>query len=345
MTNQANPAVEATSQESAAQKAVKITVLKKDLGLALGIEKLNGREIMVPKLTEKAFACAANDHYVLREAPLRDLLAYLSFPNNDALMIIGPTGSGKTSLVTETAARLGWGVVPMTCAGRTEFADFAGQYVLASKNPGEQPQMTFQYGPLAKAMKEGHIFLINEFNMLHPDEASGLNDVLEGRPLVIEANGGEVIHPHPMFRCVVTANMGKNCEGGAYNGTKSQNLAALDRYRVTEVDYPTKEEETRILQRVAPELAPLHEHMINTAQDVRTAHTEGLGDTSLQTTLSTRVLCRWATLTLAYRAADNAAEYALERALTLRLPAEEKAAVHQIAKARFGEAWATQKAA
>ena len=345
MTHQENAAVEATAQAAKAKKPATITVLKKDLGVALGIEKLTGREIVVPKLTDTAFACAVSDHYVLREAPLRDLLAYLSFPNNDALMIIGPTGSGKTSLVTETAARLGWGVVPITCSGRTEFTDVVGQYVLASQTPGEQPQMTFQYGPLAKAMKEGHIFLINEFNMLHPDEASGLNDVLEGRPLVIEANGGEVIRPHPMFRCVVTANMGKTCEGATYTGTKSQNLAALDRYRVTEVDYPTKEEETLILQRVAPELAPLHEHMINTAQDVRTAHTEGLGDTSLQTTLSTRVLCRWATLTLAYRAANNAAEYALERALTLRLPAEEKEAVHQMAKARFGEAWVAKPSA
>ncbi len=48
--------------------------------------------------------------------------------------------------------------------------------------------MQFVYGALATAMREGHVLLINEIDLMNPAELSGLNDVLEGRPLVISAN-------------------------------------------------------------------------------------------------------------------------------------------------------------
>src|SRR5690554_5804597 len=149
-------------------------------------------------------------NYVFRKEIVRDLLAFLNVPGGDALYITGPTGSGKTSVVTEAAARLNWPVQQITMSGRTEASDLVGHYVLSSQNPGEEPQMRFQYGALATAMREGQILLLNEVDLADPAELSALNDVLEGRPLVITANGGEIIKPHPMFRVIVTGNSAGN---------------------------------------------------------------------------------------------------------------------------------------
>jgi cobaltochelatase CobS len=47
-----------------------------------------------------------NKPYVFRKDHLRDVLAFLGFPNGDGLYLSGPTGSGKTSLLEQVAARL-----------------------------------------------------------------------------------------------------------------------------------------------------------------------------------------------------------------------------------------------
>src|SRR5690606_9901961 len=114
--------------------------------------------------------------------------------------------SGKTSGIAQVAARLNWPVQQITAHGRMEFTDLVGFHALVSKTPGEAPVMQFMYGPLATAMRNGHILLINEVDLMDPSELAGLNDILEGRPLVIAQNGGEIIQPHPLFRVVVTGN-------------------------------------------------------------------------------------------------------------------------------------------
>jgi len=52
--------------------------------------------------------------YVFRKDHLRDVLAFLGSPNGDGLYLTGPTGSGKTSLLEQVAARLHWGVHAVT---------------------------------------------------------------------------------------------------------------------------------------------------------------------------------------------------------------------------------------
>ena len=95
----------------------------------------------------------AHENYVFRRDVLRDLLGFLRKPNSDALFITGPTGSGKTSAVLETCARLNWPVSSLTLNARFEFAQLVGHFTFAANAVGEAPQMTFQYGPLAVAMK------------------------------------------------------------------------------------------------------------------------------------------------------------------------------------------------
>ncbi|NMU52996.1 AAA family ATPase, partial [Vibrio parahaemolyticus] len=111
--------------------------------------------------------------------------------------------------------------------------------------------MTFVYGPLALAVKHGHLLIINEMDLAEPAELAGLNDILEGAPLVIAQNGGEIIIPHNKFRFIATGNSaGSGDQTGLYQGVLQQNLAFLDRFRIIEATYAEPSVEEAILENV-----------------------------------------------------------------------------------------------
>ena len=162
----------------------------------------------------------------------RDIVVWLMNPA-DPLYVFGPTGCGKTSCIKQLAARLNYPVFEVTGHGRLEFADLVGHLAVKEGN------MVFEYGPLALAMRYGGMLLLNEIDITPPDVAAGLNSVLDGSPLCIAENGGELIIPHPMFRFAATANTnGGGDETGLYQGTQRQNIAWLDRFMLCELSYP-----------------------------------------------------------------------------------------------------------
>lgn len=185
--------------------------------------------------------------YIFQESS-RDIIVWLLNPG-DPLYVFGPCGSGKTSHIKQLAARLNYPVFEVTGHGRLEFSDLAAHLTVQNGN------MMFQYGPLALAMMHGGICLLNEIDLTSPEVAAGLNGVLDGSPLCIAENGGELIEPHPMFRFVATANTnGGGDETGLYQGAQRQNLAFADRFMLCEMSYPEKEHEEKLLARKFPEL-------------------------------------------------------------------------------------------
>ncbi len=238
----------------------------------------------------------------------------------DPLYAFGPTGSGKSSLIRQVAAKLNYPVFEITGHGRLEFADLAGHLSV------DRGSMRFQHGPLALAMRYGGLFLLNEIDLLDPAVAVGLNGVLDGAPLCLPENGGEIIAPHPLFRFVATANTnGAADETGLYQGTLRQNLAFMDRFTLCEIGYPSAETERSLLDRRAPALPEsLRSTMVDYAHQVRSLF---LGDPTggslaerIEVTFSTRTLLRWADLTQRFqplaRTGIQPVTYALDRAST-----------------------------
>lgn len=277
-----------------------------------------------------------DDGFVFRSDVLRNILAFLSAPRGDGLFLTGPTGAGKSSVITQVAARLNWPVEEVTLHGRIEMADLVGHHALV------KGEMVFVYGPLARAMKEGAILLLNEIDLADPAELAGLNGALDGNPLVIPQNDGEVIRPHRKFRLVATGNSaGGGDQSGLYQGVNRQNLAFMDRFRLVGVEYPTPEVEASILAGKAPGLPEaIRESMIRVANEIRRVFIgAGDGRGELSVTMSTRTLVRWACLTLDFRGAPKPLKYALEQALLRRAAPEEAEAIDRIAAAVFGDDW------
>ena len=274
--------------------------------------------------------------YVFRPELLRDVLAFLHDAGGDGLFLTGPTGSGKTSLVTQVASRLNWPVQGVTCHGRMEIGALVGQFVLINGST------RFVHGPLSVAARDGHLLILNESDLMDPSELAGLNDIIEGQPLVIAENGGEVIRPHPQFRVFATGNSAGSGDGsGLYQGVLRQNLAFMDRFRVVQVGYPEAELEKQVILGAVPKMPEtIVEKMIRVAEEVRRlllGSDREAGE--LTVTMSTRTLVRWASLSLTFKGAPNVFHYALEQALTARAEPEQREAIHRIAADVFGDYW------
>jgi cobaltochelatase CobS len=221
-----------------------------------------------------------------------------------------------------------------------EFPELAGHLTV------KDSQMSFQYGPLALAMKFGGLFLLNEIDLLDPSTAAGLNSVLDGSPLCIPENGGELIVPHRMFRFVATGNThGFSDETGLYQGTLRQNCAFMDRFWLVEIGYPKQEQEEKLLGKIAPQLpSDLRTKMVSYANEVRRLFVGSAGtnfnvDAVFEVTFSSRTLIRWAHLTIKYqplaRHGLSPINHALDRALAFRASIDSRAFLHELSQRFF----------
>lgn len=285
---------------------------------------MNVNEFDHPRIPNK-------ENYTFREDLLRDVLAWVHIGQGEGLYLTGPTGSGKSSLITQIAARLRIPLFGVNAHSRLETPELVGRFIVVNGS------MQWVDGPLTVAMKHGCWFVLDEFDLLDPATAAGLNSVLEGRPLEIPETG-EVVIAHPNFRFIATANTnGGGDTTGLYQGTLRQNLAAMDRFLITEVGYPTEEQETNILSATAAALPePIRTGMIKVANDIRGLFMVGESDV----TLSTRTLTRWGKYAmmfqgLASKGGDPLA-YSFDRALGFRTDTDSRKVLHEVLQRTFG---------
>jgi cobaltochelatase CobS len=230
--------------------------------------------------------------FIFTKDVLFNLWAWLQ--TDDPLYIFGPTGCGKSAMIEQLAARLNIPLFNLIGSFSTEVCDFYGSRTACNGT------VSYDYGPLSLAYKYGGWFLLDEIDGLNPALALGLNTVLDGRPLVLPESG-EIIHRHPRFRFVATANTnGGSDDTGVYQGTNRLNLAFMDRFLKLEASYPSKEVEKVLLMQFAPDIPLFHDKMIEFANLVRQAFLNPDGRTQLDVTMSSRTLLRWAELIRIY---------------------------------------------
>jgi len=237
---------------------------------------------------ESDLSLPIDPHYIFRKTELKLVLSFLSSQTDgDGLFLYGPFGSGKTTLARQVLARLKWPTLMTSWKKSSDIDDLIGR--IGSR----YGDTVFEPGPLTLAMKHGYALIINEIDRAMADNVVGLNDILDGGYLLIKETG-EIVHPHPDFRLIVTGNSGGMGDTtGMYTGSvRKLDPAFLDRLMFIHVDYMDPVHEIDLFIRAFPEYSPTFiEKMVEFAGETRSSALDVAQPISLA--FSTRSLKRF----------------------------------------------------
>lgn len=217
-----------------------------ELGEAPAAKSAAGRPIPVTTFLPHEWQemVPEKDHgYIYGMEILKNTL--MCIERNMPFLLWGHMGTGKSTLCEQIAAFTNRPCVRIQHTLNTEESHVIGQWVLRA---GE---MIYQPGWLPLAMRNGWLYVADEYDFAVPHVLSLYQPVLEGKPLIIKDACEEwrVVKPHPNFRIAATGNTnGTGDETGLYQGTQIQNAANYERFAVVmKVDFPEPEVEKRIL--------------------------------------------------------------------------------------------------
>lgn len=201
-------------------------------------------------------------NYIFRPKEL--LRAVYSLITNQRAYFHGHTGTGKTTLIQQMAARLNYPCIRINFDSEITRMDLIGRDKLEVSDEGVTIS-NFELGMLPRAMLSPCITIFDEIDFVRPDVAYVMQAALEGRELRITEDGDRLITPHPMFRMFATGNtVGQGDEFGMYQGARAQSLAFLDRFVIwAKVDYLADEDRLSLLKRNCPSLTTEQSNTIN----------------------------------------------------------------------------------
>ena len=155
------------------------------------------------------------------------------------VLIIGPKGTGKTSLVMEYAVQKSKKLESINFSLRTRESHLIGTKSLVEGNIG------FDEGVLIKSMKEGSILYLDELNAAEADVLLRLDEALDDRrQIVLKESDGQVIKADDSWFTIATINP------LTHVGTKELPPQLLSRFPVRiRLDYPPEDVEYNIIKK------------------------------------------------------------------------------------------------
>src|SRR5574338_711251 len=162
-----------------------------------------------------------------------------AYAANLFVLIIGPKGTGKTTLVREFAAKRGIKLESINFSLRTRESHLVGAKTLESGAIG------FEEGVLVRSMKEGGMLYLDEINSAEADVLLRLDEALDDRrQIVLKESGGELIKASKGWFVVATINP------LSHVGTKELPPQLLSRFPIRlRLEYPPEEVELEIVRR------------------------------------------------------------------------------------------------
>ena len=169
------------------------------------------------------------------------------FKYNKRVIVHGYHGTGKSTHITNIAARLNWPCIRVNLDSHISRIDLIGKDAIVIKDGKQITE--FQEGILPWSIQNPVALIFDEYDAMRPDVAFLMTKVLEAEGGLTLLEKNKVIKPHSYFRLFATANtVGLGDTTGLYTGTQQINQAQLDRWNITTtLNYLDLEKEMEIV--------------------------------------------------------------------------------------------------
>src|ERR671922_2116532 len=157
-------------------------------------------------------------------------------------IIIGPKGTGKTSLVRQFALLANKELYSVNFSLRTRESHLIGSKSL------DKGDISFVEGILVKSMRDGSLLYLDELNAAEPDVLLRLDEALDDRrQLVLKEAEGQIINASNNWFVIATINP------LSHVGTKELPPQLLSRFPFRlRLDYPPEDIELEIINQHTP---------------------------------------------------------------------------------------------
>lgn len=186
---------------------------------------------------EKAKKVKAQEFYT---SSMNQNLINACIESNAPLLLIGETGTGKTTILREIAKERKKSLVRISVNGSMGVEEILGKWLV------EEGTTKWQDGILTSAMKKGSWVVMDEINAALPEILFTLHSLLDDdRAIILPEKDNELVRPHKDFRFFATMNPPEE-----YAGTKDMNKALLSRFTaVLKVDVLSEIKEAQLLEK------------------------------------------------------------------------------------------------
>src|SRR5215510_12189260 len=232
------------------------------------------------------------DYLFNRETTLAILAG---FAYNRRVMITGYHGTGKSTHIEQTAARLNWPCVRVNLDSHISRIDLIGKDAIVLKDGKQVTE--FREGILPWAYQNNVALVFDEYDAGRPDVMFVIQRVLESSGRLTLLDQSRVIRPHGAFRLFATANtVGLGDTSGLYHGTQQINQGQMDRWNiVVTLNYLPHDTEVDIVLAKSPSYQTAEGKktiaaMVRVADMTRNAFING----DLSTVMSPRTVITWA---------------------------------------------------
>jgi midasin (ATPase involved in ribosome maturation) len=219
----------------------------------------------------------------------------LAIGNEKPVLLLGPTGSGKTALIQHVASLVKRELTTIHIGEALDGKNLLGGYV-ATEVPG---QFKWVEGPLTRAVSQGHWLVIEDLDMASPEVYGILQPLVQSRQLFIPSRAETIHADHgfSLFATATTAHSASTASKSSSGAATALSLAKLQQssfWTKVVIDPLESAELTQVIEsgfslgQLAPLLVSTHESLVTACSK------EGISLRATERTLTTRDVLRWA---------------------------------------------------